>query len=153
MLSKYSLVTLVISHIRLTCTLCPGDQQNHHRSKPWFSFSQGQRLHSSIKLLTYRIIPWVGMVLVAITSVLLNQWLWQTGCLQVHHEGERVATKVLTMVTKTFWENRIFHHSVDEMKAEFPCENIKKASQICICRLVCQNRLLDEVVLYCVFWV
>ena len=132
-LSMYSLVTLAISHIRLTCTLYPGDQQNHHRSKLWFSFSQGQRLHSSIKLLTYSPIPWVGLVLVAITLVLLNQWLWQTGCLQVYHEGERVATKVLTMVTKTFQKDRSFHHSIDEMKAHFPWENIKKAYQICIC--------------------
>lgn len=47
------------------------------------------------------------------------------------------------MVTKTLLEDRIFYHSINEMEAEFPWENIKKASQICICRLACQDHLLD----------
>lgn len=148
-LIMYSPVTLVISHIRLTSRLYPGDKQNHHRSQPCFSFSQGQRLHSSIKLLTYRIIPWVDMVLVAITLSLLNQWLSQMGCLQVHCEAERVGTKVLAIGTKTSWKDRIFHLSIDDMKAEFPWENKESLSNLDL--QIRMSELFVRLFLYCVF--
>lgn len=52
------------------------------------------------------------------------------GCLQVHQEGERVGKKVLAMGTKTSWKDRIFHLSVDYMKAEFPWENKETISNL-----------------------
>lgn len=62
----------------------------------------------------------------------------------MHLGAERGATS-LSYGNKTSWQDRIFYHSMNEMKAEVPWENrkkVKKVSQTRFCRLVCQNNLL-----------
>lgn len=146
-LIMYSPVTLVISHIRLTSRLYPGDKQNHHKISALFllqSRTETPLINQTVDLQDNSLGRY------GISShytFLLNQWLSQMGCLQVHCEAERVGTKVLAIGTNTSWKDRIFHLSIDDMKAEFPWDNKESLSNLDL--QISMSELFVRLFLYC----